>query len=103
MALRFVSLAFDAVLRILVRRRDDLAREAEIVILRHERAVRRGAAGRARFDWADQAVISALARVVARDGRDRLILTPANVTASAVGSRPASLSPSAPAPRPAAG
>jgi putative transposase len=77
MALRFLYLALCAVLRILVRRRDDVAREAEIVILRHELAVLRRTAGRARLDWANRAVISALARVIARDRRDRLLVTPA--------------------------
>ena len=38
-ALRFVYLALCAVLPLFVRRRGDAAREAEIVILRHELAV----------------------------------------------------------------
>ena len=79
MALRFLYFAFCAVLRILVRRRRDVAREAEIVILRHEVAVLRRTAGRARFDWADRAVISALAKVISRDRRDRLLVTPATL------------------------
>ena len=79
MALRFLYLAFCAVLRILVRRRGDVAREAEIVILRHELAVLRRTAGRARLDWADRAVISALAKVISRDRRDRLLVTPATL------------------------
>jgi putative transposase len=77
MALRFVQLALCAVLRPLVRRRGgDAAREAEIAILRHELAVLRRTAGHARLDWADRAVISALALVISRDRRDRLLATP---------------------------
>jgi putative transposase len=79
MALRFFYLAFCAVLRILVRRRGDIAREAEIVILRDEVAVLRRTAGRARLDWADRAVISALAGLLSRDRRDRLVVTPATL------------------------
>jgi hypothetical protein len=55
----------------------NVAREAEIVILRHELAVLRRTAGRARLGWADRAVISALAKVISRDRRDRLVVTPA--------------------------
>jgi putative transposase len=76
MALRFLYLAFCAVLRGLVRRCGDVAREAEIVILRHELVVLRRTAGRARLDWADRAVICALAKVISRDRRDRLLVTP---------------------------
>jgi putative transposase len=79
MALRFLYLAFCAMLRLLVRRRDDVAREAEIAILRHELVVLRRTAGRARLDWADRAVISGLAKLLARDRRDRLIVMPATL------------------------
>jgi transposase len=79
MALRFVYLAFCAMLRLLVRRRGDVAREAEVVILRHELAVLRRTAGRARHDWADRALVAALAKLLSRDRRDRLIVTPATL------------------------
>jgi transposase InsO family protein len=79
MALRFLYLAFCAVLRILIRRRRAAAYEAEIVILRHEVAVLRRTAGRARLDWADRAVICAIATVIRRDRRDRLLVTPATL------------------------
>ena len=79
MALRFLYFAFCAVLRLLVRRRGDAAREAEIVILRHELAVLRRTAARARLDWADRAMMSALAKVISRDRRDRLVVTPATL------------------------
>jgi transposase len=77
MALRFLYLAFCAVLRILVRRRGDVAYEAEIAIVRHELAVLRRTAGHARLDWADRALICALAKILARDRRDRLLVMPA--------------------------
>ena len=79
MAFRFLYLAFCAVLRLLVRRRGDAARDAEIVILRHELAVLRRTAGRPRLDWADRAMMSALAKVIARDRRGRLVVTPATL------------------------
>jgi putative transposase len=79
MALRFLYFAFCAVLRILARRRGDLAREAELVILRHEVAVLRRTAGRARVDWADRALVAALAKLLSCDRRERLIVTPATL------------------------
>ncbi len=81
MALRFLYLALVAMLRLLVRRRSDLDRDAEIVILRHELAVLRRTTPRPRprLAWSDRALLAALARLLPADRRIGLLVTPATL------------------------
>ena len=79
MALRFLYLALATTLRLLSRRRSDVARDAEILILRHELAVLRRTAPRPRLAWSDRALLAALARLLPADRRVGLIVTPATL------------------------
>lgn len=79
MALRFVYLAFCATLRLFARRRDDVEREAELLVLRHEISILRRGIARPRLRWSDRAFFSALARLLAPERRACLIVTPATL------------------------
>jgi hypothetical protein len=80
MLLSFVYLAFTSLLKLVVRRRrSDVASEVELIVIRHQAKVLRRQVERPRLQPADRALLAALARVLPRERRLVLLVTPQTV------------------------
>jgi hypothetical protein len=79
-ALKLIYQMFAKVLSWMVlRTRSDVAKEIEILVLRHQLAVLQRRRPRPRINWTDRAVIAALARLLPAPRRRGLLVTPATI------------------------
>src|SRR5487761_237753 len=60
-------------------RRDAIAKDAEILVLRHQVAVLRRQVGRARFTWSDRALVALLAGLIPRQRWTAFVVTPKTI------------------------
>ncbi len=65
-----------------VHRMDPVAKDAEILVLRHQLAVLRRQAGRPRFTWSDRAVVALLAPVIPGQRWAGFLVTPKTILSS---------------------
>ena len=80
MIFRLLYLLFCQVLRWLaLLARSSAAKDAELLVLRHEVAVLRRQVTRPRVDWADRAVLAGLARLLPRPAWQGLFVQPATL------------------------
>jgi transposase InsO family protein len=80
MALRLLYLLFCQVTQQLaLLARSTAAKDAELLVLRHEMAVLRRQVVRPRVDWVDRAVLAGLARLLPRPARRSLFVQPATL------------------------
>lgn len=62
-----------------VHRMDSVAKDAEILVLRHQLAVLRRQVARPRFSWSDRALVATLAKVVPRERWAAFLVTPETI------------------------
>jgi hypothetical protein len=62
-----------------VHRMRDIAKDAEILVLRQQLAVLRRQDARPRFSWSDRAIVAALARLVPRERWTAFLVTPETI------------------------
>ncbi len=62
-----------------IHRMDDLAKDTEILMLRHQLAILRRQASRPRFSWTDRALIAGLARLLPRERWAAFLVTPETI------------------------
>jgi hypothetical protein len=60
--------------------RSQASKDAEIMVLRHEVAVLRRQVTRPKLDWADRAILAALARLLPAVSRCHRLVTPGHAT-----------------------
>ncbi len=80
MALSFIYSMVRRVAELLrIHRMDAAAKDAGILVLRHQLAVLRRLGTRPRFSWSDRALIATLARLVPRERRAAFLVTPETI------------------------
>ncbi|MGH3578603.1 MAG: hypothetical protein ACRDU0_13745, partial [Mycobacterium sp.] len=80
MALSFLYRLFGrAVEFVRVHQMSDAAKDAEILVLRHQLAVLHRQGARPRFSWSDRALVTFLARLVPREHWAAFLVTPETV------------------------